>query len=285
LDEQAIVRLVLDKCEIGGAVLDVDVLDRALARRHSGLRIHKIYLSLEDRFEHHETVGSSSIHYHPIPYRKEMLDAELARLVDAIRRAFLGVVARQRPLFFADHVPEHPSGALLSRLARDFSLPVIAVFHGGNRPSRVLDADHARSIEMVERHLKTAFGLSDRVASVSASAADWLRMTHIVNLGTGADPAHYDSARAAPGWLRERFDLPRPLPVLLLSSRLVPEKGHGVLLEASQILFERDVDHRIVFAGSASSGNREWLENHLATNRLRSLVHVVYDATQAARAA
>src|SRR6188472_2451682 len=109
LDDQAIVRLTLDRGELGGAVLDVDILDRALGRRHQGLQIHNLYFSATDHRPRTQSVGTSAIHWHPIPYDKSTMEADQARLVTRLRESFVRIVDAHRPSLFVNHVPENPS--------------------------------------------------------------------------------------------------------------------------------------------------------------------------------
>jgi glycosyltransferase involved in cell wall biosynthesis len=279
LDKTAIVRLVLDRRELGGAVLDVDVLDRALARRHQGLEIHKLYFAGDDAAAESQTIGSSRIHWHPIPYSRASIEAEYPRLLERLRCAFVDIALAARPAVFVNHVPENQSGAFLSHVARSFDVPVCAVFHGGNRPAVTVDDAHARAIDAVTANLRASAGLADIVGAVSASAAAMMPLTRVRNFWTGADSSFFDPGRVEPGHLRHRFAFPPPLPVFLLSGRMVPEKGHRVLLDASSILHAREIDHRIVFAGSASPDVRYALDGYLATNGY-SHVRTIYDATQ-----
>jgi glycosyltransferase involved in cell wall biosynthesis len=280
LDNMAIVRLVLDCAEIGGAILDVDALDRALTRRHSGLEIHRLYFTLAHGRPRSVFIGESAIHYHPISYSRNCPSAEFARLLGILREEFISLVDRYKPELFVSHVPEQPSGLILSQLARARRIPVMALFHGGNR-APIMESDaQARAFDAAAANLRASSGFADVMAAVSDSAGGVLQMTPVLNLGTGADPAFFDPRRAQPGYLRERLGLPRSLPVFLLSARIVPEKGHKILLDASDILHDRLLDHRVVFAGSATDAVRHEVETYIAQNGFSGVAHLIYDATQ-----
>ena len=279
-DHHVIVRLMLDRGEIGGAVLDVEILDRALSRRHRGLSIHKIYFSATEREPHKETIGESVLHWHPVPYDKTTTEADRARLVGALRDRFVRLVDLHRPSLFVNHVPENPTGFFVSHLARDRGLPVFAVFHGGAPPAVTIDDEHERAVDFVAGNLRAAAGLADEVGAVSESAGRMMPMTAVRNVGTGADAEWFDPSRVAPGLLRRRFGFPAPLPVFLLAGRIVAEKGHQLLLQASMRLHAKDIDHRIVFAGSATARARNDLEEYLKANGFLGIVGVIYDASQ-----
>lgn len=280
LDHRAIVRLILDKAELGGAVLDVDILDRMLGHRHEGLEIHKLYFTTGTDSPHVERVGASTVHWHPIAYTKATAGEDGARLIGELRSAFTRIVDGARPALFVNHVPENPTGFLLSQEARRRGLPVLAMFHGGNRPDVVVDAEHARAIDVVAANLRASAGFADMMGAVSESAGRMIPTARVRNFWTAADAEHFDPARAVAGFLRERFDRPVTMPILLLSARIVPEKGHKLLLDASQILFDRRVDHRIVFAGNASPQIRAALENYVRQNGFGVNVRILYDASQ-----
>jgi glycosyltransferase involved in cell wall biosynthesis len=279
-DDTAIVRLVLDRHELGGAVLDVDILDRTLARRHRGLAIHKLFFSPSSDPGGEERIGASTVHWHPIPYPARAERPDLPRLLEALGDRFHRIVDREQPSLFVNHVPENPSGFFLSRIARSKSLPVCAVFHGGSRPSAALDDEHARAMDVVAANLRVAAGFADLVAAVSESAGRMIPMARVHDLGTAADASFFDPARVPAGALRRRFDLPPALPVFLLAGRIVPEKGHKVMLDASSILSERLIDHRIVFAGSVKPDVRRRLDEYIEINGYSPMVRILEDATQ-----
>ncbi len=276
-DSLSLVRLVLDKAQIGGAILDVEALDRALAGRNDGLQIHHIYLTIDGRDEPVERIGRSRIIRHPIPYREDRLMADGPVLIATLRRTFLDVVQDHRPSLFVNHVPELPSGVFLSQLAKSLSMPVVALYHGGSRPAVMLDQEHVRSADVAIANVRATAGLADVMAAVSDSAAALLPMKRVLNVWTGADAAFFDPARVLGA---ASVDARPRVPTFLLAARIVPEKGHKLLLDASQILFERRVDHRILFVGSGRTPVCAAFERYLVDNGFRELARVVYDATQ-----
>jgi glycosyltransferase involved in cell wall biosynthesis len=280
LSGRTIVRLVLDRADLGGAILDVDVLDRALVRRHDGLTIHRLYFSATEHEPQVEQVGTSALHWHPILYDKTSMEADRVKLISALRKAFVKIDDSFKASLFVNHVPENQPGIFLSHVARERGVPVFSMFHGGSRPRVTVDAEHARAVDVVAANLRASAGLANAVGAVSRSAGGMTPMTRVHNVGTAADSRFFDAERVAPGALRKRFGFPAPLPILLLSGRMVPEKGHKMLLDASDLLHAKDVDHRIVFAGSASPDVRREIENYLASNGFRGVVGMIYDATQ-----
>lgn len=274
---ESLIRLVLDRSEIGGAVIDVDVLDRAMIRRNPGLKIHKIFLSIREREGCVDPGAPQNIQYHPVPYVKDRLERDLPAIIDRLSGTFHKVCDVASPKLFVNHVPEHQSGHLLAYEAQRRGLPVISIFHGGARPASAYDDEHARSMETVVRNLEASAGLSDAMAAVSSSASELLRFVRVTNLGTGCDPTVFSPSRGDSDWLRKRIGLRTPVPIVLLPARVVPEKGHLLLLESAGHLFDRKVDHRLVFAGSLEPPKRVELEWFLRANGRAGLVHVLYD--------
>jgi len=83
-----------------------------------------------------------------------------------------------------------------------------------------------------------------------------------------------------PGYLRDRFDVYEEHPVIVLPARIVIEKGHKILLDALQTLFDRAHDFRVVFVGSVTLEMREQLDDYMLRNGFSGVVYNLYDATQ-----
>ena len=279
LDGLSIIRFILDVHEIGGAVLDIDVLDRTLARRQQ-VNLHKVYMTPHPVEGWTETVGTSTITYHPIHYSKDTLHQDREQLIRRIRATMNSLVESHDPDLIANHVPEIPTGVLVSRFAKEKGIPLFIQLHGGEIPRMKFSADHQRMVDNVVRNYRESARLADAVTAVSDSANRLVPNRDVTNLWTGADASFYDPSKVDPGFLRDRFDLPDCLPILLLPARIVVEKGHKFLLEALQKLFERGQDFRVVFAGSASPEIREQMGEYVLLNGFAGVVHNLYDATQ-----
>lgn len=279
LDGLSLIRFILDVHEIGGAVLDIDVLDRALARRNR-LTLHKIYLTTRNAEGWTETVGNSTITYHPVRYRMETIQQDRESIISSIRGLIGGLIDRHQPDLLANHIPEIPTGLFVSRLAKEKGLPLFIQFHGGEIPRMRFTPEHQSMVDGVVRSFNESARLADAVTAVSDSAQRLVQGRRVVNVWTGADAAAYDPARVEPGYLRDRFDLPGNLPILLLPARIVVEKGHKILLDACQLLFGRGFDMRVVFVGSATSEVRRQLDGYILDNGFSGVVHRIYGATQ-----
>jgi glycosyltransferase involved in cell wall biosynthesis len=279
LDGLSLIRFILDVHEIGGAVLDIDVLDRALASRHE-VTLHKVYMTPRQVEGWTEMVGRSTISYHPIHYRKETIQQDRDVLVSRIRGTIQSLIERHQPDLVANHIPEIPTGLLVSRLAKENGIPLFIQFHGGEIPRMRFTPDHQVMVDGVARFLNESARLADVVTAVSDSAQRLVQGRKVVNLWTGADASVFDPARVKPGYLRDRFDVPGGLPIFLLPARIVVEKGHKILLDACQMLFERGHDLRVVFVGSATPETIRQMDGDILESGLSGVVHMILGATQ-----
>ncbi len=279
LDGINIVRFILDVHEIGGAVLDVDVLDRTLARRHA-VTIHKLFMTPREACGWTEVLGSSTITYHPIQYRLDSIQQDREVLVGRIRSTLASVVDAHEIDLVANHVPEIATGVLVSRIVKEMGLPLFLQFHGGEIPRMRFGAEHQLMVDTVVRNLNESARLADVVSAVSDSAGSILRSRQHTNLWTGADANFYDPSVVQPGFLRDRLDIPADVPTVLLPARIVVEKGHKVLLDAARVLLEKGVQFNIVFVGSVREDLRRQLENVVMEYGLSGMVHTILNATQ-----
>lgn len=279
IDGLSIVRFILDVHEIGGAVLDVDVLDRTLARRHP-MTIHKLFMTPREACGWTEVVGSSTISYHPIQYRLDTIQQDREQLVARIRSTLESVVDAHDIDLVANHVPEIASGVLVSRIVKEMGLPLFIQFHGGEIPRMRFSAEHQLMVDTVVRNLNESARLADTVSAVSESAGRVFKAKSHVNLWTGADADFYDPSRVQPGFLRDRLDIPADMPTVVLPARIVIEKGHKILLDAARVLAERNVPFNLVFVGSAREDIRRQLEACVLEYGLSGMVHTILNATQ-----
>ncbi len=279
LEGLTLVRFILDPAELGGAVLDVDVLDRALVRRQE-IHIHKVFLSRVTTHGWIETYGPSTISYHPIHYREAAEGSQRDRIAARLESTLSSLARRHRPDVIANHVAETEAGVIVSSFARDWNIPLMIQMHGGEMPKMELPDDHKAMLDEVIKQFTRSADLADAVTAVSDSAQNLVPDHDLTNLWTGADPTFYDPAGVRGGYLRDKFDILDCHPVILLPARIVVEKGHKLLLDALQILFERGLDFRVVFAGSGTPVAMEQLDQYLLANGFSGVVHKLIDATQ-----
>ncbi|MSR73871.1 MAG: glycosyltransferase [Planctomycetes bacterium] len=274
-----IVRFILDVHEIGGAVLDVDILDRTLARRRP-ITIHKLFMTSREACGWTEVVGSSTISYHPIHYRLDSIQQDREMLVARIRSTLASIVDAHDIDLVANHVPEIASGVLVSRIVKEMGLPLFIQFHGGDIPRMRFSGEHQLMVDTVVRNLNESARLADAVSAVSESAGKVFKVKSHLNLWTGADAEFYDPARIQPGFLRDRLDLSADVPIVVLPARIVLEKGHKILLDAARVLADRNVPFNLVFVGSAREDIKRQLDACVMEYGLSGMVHTVLNATQ-----
>ena len=279
IDGLNIVRFILDVHEIGGAVLDVDVLDRTLARRHP-VTIHKLFMTPREACGWTEVVGSSTISYHPIQYRLDRIQQDRELLMARIRNTLASVVYAHDIDLVANHVPEIASGVLVSRIAKEMGLPLFVQFHGGEIPRMRFSADHQLMVDTVVRNLNESARLADAVGAVSDSAGKIFKVNSHINLWTGADADFYEPSSVQAGFVRDRLDLAVDVPTVVLPARIVIEKGHKILLDAARVLAERNVPFNLVFVGSAREDIKRQLDACVMEYGLSGMVHTILNATQ-----
>lgn len=279
LDGLTILRFMLDPQEIGGAALDVEILDRTLARRQP-INLHKVFLTARSTTGWTETVGASTITYHPVGYDRQDVGRNKERIVNDLEDALGSIVRRHRPDLIANHVPEISAGVMVCRFAKQNDIPLFIQLHGGEMPRMRLPHEHRRMLDEVVDQFTRSARMADAVTAVSDSADRLIEDRSVTNLWTGADPRFYDPRSIQAGYLRDRFDIYVEHPIIVLPARIVIEKGHKILLDALQLLFNKAMDFRVFFVGSATRDMREQLDDYILRNGFSGVVHNIYDATQ-----
>ena len=274
-----ILRFMLDPRVIGGAALDVEILDRAMAQRQE-VHLHKVFLTPKPSSSWTETIGASTLSYHPVCFDEHDAGSNPERIVASLRGALDTIALRHQPDLIANHVPEIAPGVMVCEFAKENGIPLFIQLHGGEMPRMEVPPEHRLMLDEVVKHFNKSARLADIVTAVSDSANHLVPHRTVRNLWTGADPRFYDPSSVQPGYLRDRFDIIPGHRIIVLPARIVIEKGHKILLDALQVLFNKAMDFRVFFIGSATPQMREQLDDYMLRNNFSGVVHNIYNATQ-----
>lgn len=155
---------------------------------------------------------------------------------DAVRRHDIHLV----------HSHDYRSDLITWVLRRLMRVPVMTTVHGwitNSRKSELMVAASQKAIRSFERVVAVSEGTRRRVLNCGVPAD---RITVIHNAIVTDD---YEPAAQAPGYLRQRFNLPSGAVIVGSVGRLSPEKGQYDLLEAARRLAPARPHVYFVFTG------------------------------------
>lgn len=167
----------------------------------------------------------------------------------------------------------HPDGDVAVRLGQEFSLPVVTMVGGSDL--LVLTSDQRRA-----REIKQVLERADRVVAVSRDIGRkvcgfGIDSSRVAVVYRGIDPRIFSPGDRQEA--RQVLGLPGRGLILINVGRLVPVKGHGVLLKACSRLAEAGLDFRCYLIGDGPL--RERIQIEIADRQLDQQVRIVGNRT------
>ena len=156
----------------------------------------------------------------------------------------LGVV-KQHDIHIV-HSHEYKSDLLTWALRRIHRVPIMTTIHGwitNSRKSRLMVGLSQRVLPGFERVVAVSEGTRRRILACGVPASK------IVVIHNAIVTENYRPADQAPGFLRQRFNLPQDALIVGSIGRLSPEKGQYDLLTAAKTIAEARPRVHFVFAG------------------------------------
>ncbi|MBE0476154.1 MAG: glycosyltransferase [Coriobacteriia bacterium] len=176
---------------------------------------------------------------YPVLPRRLLYAGVASSMARAARGPFARALADHAPAFVHAHAL-YPSAAAARRLAAAAGVPLIVTVHGSDLYTNLVRPAWKRELEEVAAYASAIVCVSDALAgdAVSLIGADPARTVVIPDTYDGEAFSFVSRDRGAPSPVR-----------LVAVGRLVPEKGHAVLLDALAALVAEGRDLELTIVG------------------------------------